>query len=245
MQHQEAKRILPESETAVLFIHGINGSPNHFDFLLPYLPSGCSFFNMLLDGHGKRVQDFAKTSLHKWEAQVNAAVCELSSTHKEIWIVAHSMGTLFAIEQAIQNKNITKLFLLAVPLKLFLKPTMLENSWKSFKGNPKENDPVGQAACNCCSIRHSKNIFAYLGWLPRYLELFFKIRETNKLIPLLTTNTLAYQSAKDEMVSKKSICALNANPHIQSHMLLNSRHFYYNEADTQEICHAFQTWLES
>ena len=57
---------------------------------------------------------------------------ELSLTHEKIYIVAHSLGTLLAIEQAIKNKTVYKLFLIAVPLSLSLKPKMAINSLKVY-----------------------------------------------------------------------------------------------------------------
>ncbi len=128
MEHKEWKRIAEDAETAILFIHGIVGTPNHFGAFVEHIPDNVSVYNMLLDGHGKGVEDFGNTSMEKWEEQVENAVEELARIHEEIYIVAHSMGTLFAIEQAIKSKKVTKLFLLAVPLKLFIKPRMITNS---------------------------------------------------------------------------------------------------------------------
>ena len=73
--------------------------------------------------------------MKKWEAQVASVVDELSLTHEKIYIVAHSLGTLFAIDQAIKNKKVCKLFLLAVPLRLSIKPKMPINSLKVYFNN--------------------------------------------------------------------------------------------------------------
>ena len=35
MAHEEGIRILPEADTAVLFMHGICGTPDHFHKVLP------------------------------------------------------------------------------------------------------------------------------------------------------------------------------------------------------------------
>lgn len=244
MQHQEIKRIIPCAKTAVLFIHGIIGSPNQFDFLIPAIPPNVSFYNILLDGHGKGVKDFSKTSMSKWEKQIAAAIDELTISHSEVLIVAHSMGCLFAIEQAICNPGITKLILLAAPIKLFLKPSILNNARKGYKGNPKPNDPIGKAACKCCSITHSKNLFAYLGWLPRYFELFSKIRHTRNILPKLSTPTLAFQSAKDEMVAASAGKLLSENPKVSVTMLERSRHFYYEPEEQVQLRTAFSRWLD-
>ena len=116
MAHKEYVRIRDNATTAILFIHGIVGTPNHFNEFVSLVPESFSVYNLLLDGHGKEVKDFSKTSMKKWETQVTSAVEELSLTHEKIYIVAHSLGTLLAMEQANRSKKVCRLFLLAVPL---------------------------------------------------------------------------------------------------------------------------------
>ena len=229
--HTEYKRIAENADKAILFIHGIVGTPNHFRDFLPLVPDNVSIYNMRLDGHGKGVKDFAAASMKKWEEQVGCVITELSSTHKEIYIVAHSMGTLFALEQAIQNPKVTKLFLLAVPLRLFLKPRLFINSMKVYWNRIDPNDPIASAAKNCYGIAADKNPFHYIGWIPRFLELFGKIRKVRKKIKELTTPCFVYQSAKDEMVAKEAQKFLGENPFVTVHVLEKSGHYYYECGD--------------
>ena len=70
MKHREYKRIVPEAEKAVLFIHGIISTPNHFKDFVELVPCNISVFNLLLDGHGKAVNDFARSSMKKWERSI-------------------------------------------------------------------------------------------------------------------------------------------------------------------------------
>ena len=225
MTHKPEKRIVEGAEKAILFIHGIVGTPNHFAEFVNLVPRDVSFYNMLLDGHGKTAADFGKTSMKKWEAQVEAAVAELLAQHNEILIVAHSMGTLFAIEQAVKNDRISGLFLMAVPIKLFIKPQMLSNAMKVYFDRIRPDDTIALAAKACYGIQPDKNPVKYFGWLPRCLELFSKIRKTRKLLPKLKTKGKAYQSVYDEMVSKKSIKYLNSNSGMETVALKNSTHY--------------------
>lgn len=245
MEHKEYKRINKDASIAVLFIHGIVGTPNHFSWLLPLVPPAFSVYNMLLDGHGKGVKDFSKTSMKKWEAQAAAAVKELSQTHKEIYIVAHSMGTLLAMEQAINNPQVTQLFLLASPLSVFLKPKMMVNAGKIFLDNIRPDDFEALTVKSCYGIAGDKNPFHYIGWIPRYLELFAKIRQTRKRISFLKTPCTVYQSKKDEMVANKSVKYLSRNPHISLHILENSGHFAYGEEDRTFLITEFHKMLGS
>ena len=229
--HRKYKRIVLGSEKAILFIHGIVGTPNHFKAFIPLVPEGISVYNILLDGHGKGVKDFAKTSIKKWEDQISIAVNELAQNHNEIYIVAHSLGCLLAIEQAVKNPKITKLFLLAVPLKLFLKPKMFINSLSMYfnKVNPKNEELM--AAKACYGINDDKNPLHYIGWIPRFLELFSKIRKTRKITGSVNIPCIACQSLMDEMVSKSTRTILERNPVFTVVELKKSGHYYYEKDD--------------
>jgi pimeloyl-ACP methyl ester carboxylesterase len=78
----------------VIFIHGILGTPDHFLPFLSLIPEDISVVNLLLDGHGKGVREFSRTSMAKWEAQVDAAVDAALAAHQKVFLVAHSLGSL-------------------------------------------------------------------------------------------------------------------------------------------------------
>lgn len=242
--HKEYKRIAAQPGKAILFIHGIVGTPNHFSSFLEMIPQSYSVHNILLDGHGKQVKDFSNTSMRKWEQQVQDAVEELSRHHKEIYIVAHSMGCLLGIEQAIRNSKVTKLFLLAAPIKLFLKPQMVITSAGVYFGNKETDNERLAAAKRCYGIAQDKNLFHYLGWIPRYMELFSKISQTRRILHKLNTPCIVFQSAKDEMVSKRAIKCLTKNPCISVTLLQNSSHYYYKNCDFKLLTEAFIAFIQ-
>lgn len=243
MQHKEFKRIVKESDKAILFIHGIAGTPNHFKPFISLVPESVSVYNLLLDGHGKGVKDFSHTSMTKWEMQVQNAVDELLQCHEKIYLVAHSMGTLFSIEQAVRRKEIAGLFLLAVPIKLFLKPKMFSNSLKVYFNKIKPDDFVACAAKECYGIEQDRNPLNYIGWIPRYLELFAKIRSTRKILSSLKTPCKVFQSVKDEMVSVKSIPYLTQHSSMIITELKMSGHYYYDKEDFDFLLKEFKEFL--
>ncbi len=229
--HTEYKRTVERANKAVLFVHGIVGTPNHFKSLIPLVPENISVYNILLDGHGKSAKDFANTSMKKWKEQVSLAVEELSENHDCIYVVGHSLGTLLAIEQAVNCAKITRLFLLAVPLKVSLKPKLFANSLKVYFGRIDPQNEELKAALECYGVANEKNPLRYIPWIPRFLELFSQIRHIRRTIDLLHTPTVACQSCKDEMVSQKSKAILADNPCISVVELKNSGHFYYEKTD--------------
>lgn len=240
MEHKEYVRIVKDSDTAVLFIHGIVSTPNYFAALVSLVPENYSVYNVLLDGHGKGVRDFSRTSKQKWETQIESVVDKLSKTHKQIYVVAHSLGTLLAIEQAVKNRVIAKMLLLAVPLKISLKPRLITTCAKVFFERISPDDPETLAAKECYGIEIDRNVFKYIGWVPRFLDLFSKARQTRNLINDLSVPCTVLQSGKDETVSKKSSGYLKQNPNILLIELENSGHYYYHKQDKDQLMSEFK-----
>ena len=154
MAHKPINHIVPGAKPAVILSHGIMGSPDHFRHFLPLIPEDWSVCCLLLDGHGKGVLDFARSSMKAWKAQVFAQLRELMDTHEQVIFVAHSIGTLFAFQAAVQYPDkIPQLFLLGSPTRPFVRPTTAVNSVLMALGyvNPKNKSAVDMRTC--CSIR--------------------------------------------------------------------------------------------
>ena len=219
-----------QERIAILFIHGILGTTSHFEPFLSLVPPNWSICNLSLKGHGGSVKDFSQASMTEWKQQVKNALEELSETNNKIIIVAHSMGTLFAIQEAIE-KPVEELFLLNVPLKVRVTFRLFRTSWRVFTGNIKPDDKWSLAAQNAYSIERDNHILRYFGWIPRYLELFSEIRKTRKIIGKLRTPSHIYLSMLDEMVSSKCSKLFKDNPCICVKSLQTSGHFYYSPED--------------
>ena len=219
------------SKDAVLLIHGIAGSPDHFRDLVPIIPETFSVYNILLDGHSGTVREFARSSMDKWKEQVHLTLNTLLARHEKIVIVAHSMGTLFAIAKAIQYPDrISALFLLNVPTRPWVRFSTMVTSLKvAFE---KLDDPRAQAMRSDTGIMLTPKLWEYIGWAPRMLELLQECHRIRKIIPLLRVPTQTYQSKVDELVSIRSCLDLSNHPYIKNTVLLDSGHFVYGPEDT-------------
>ena len=245
MAHKPIKRIVPGAKTAVILCHGIMGSPDHFRHFIPLIPEDWSVCCLLLDGHGKGVMDFARSSMKAWKAQVFAQLQELMDTHEQVIFVAHSMGTLFAFQAAVQYPDqIPQLFLLGSPTRPFVRPSTAVNSVLMALGyvNPKNKSAVDMRAC--CSIRTDWMLWRYLLWIPRFLELFSEIHKTKKLLPQLKTPAWVYQSKKDELVAFSSCADFKDHPYITLTRLMDSGHFGYGEKDLKQLQTDFQQIID-
>lgn len=215
---------------AVLMIHGIAGSPGHFRDLIPAIPESYTIYNILLDGHSGRAENLSHSSMEKWKAQVQVTLADLFVRHEKVVIVAHSMGTLFAIQEAIDRPDrIPALFLLAVPTRPWVRLSTWITSIQVAFG--KLDTPAAQAMRGETALELTPKLWKYLGWVPRFIELLRECHRTQKTIPQLTVPTQAFQSQVDELVSIRSCRDLEGHPHIQNTLLTGSGHFVYGPED--------------
>lgn len=239
MAHTETRRLVPGARNAVLFIHGIVGTPNHFRKLLPMeelVPADWSVWNLLLDGHGGSVRDFSNTSMKKWEDQVWDAFQKLAVTHERVLIAAHSMGTLFAIQLALEYpEKIPELFLVAVPMRPRVRFYGAVNCLRLVFGKIREGNPLETAARDACGVVTTRKLWQYLGWVPRYLELFSAISRTRRQLDCLRVPSIALQSKKDELVSNRARSRLEKCGVMKIVELPQSGHFYYAPEDWETV----------
>lgn len=231
------------AKKVILFIHGIVGHPNQFNLLYPVIPDGHDYHSILLAGHGGSVDEFSGVTMQEWQDQVDQSIFELSRKYDEIYIVAHSMGTLFALQRA-QKSSIKALFLLAVPLYArvrllpFLRKVRMIAQARLCRSH-REIDP-------CYGVKPDVRFWKYIKWIPIYRSLLKEIRNTRTLVenkPWSGKNCVIFQSANDELVSSKTeklLIALGCDVGI----LANSSHHRYSKADGEKLVQAFREWLK-
>ena len=227
MSHEPYIRIAHGSDTAVLMVHGIVGTPRHFDGMLTAIPEDWSVYNMLLDGHGGSAGDFAKASMAQWRKQVKNMLNALCVRYKRVFIVAHSMGTLLTTEAALEHTNkVAGILFLASPLKIGVKPRTALYALQVALGLDKPGSGA-EIMKRDSGVVLTKKLWVYLGWIPRYLELFRQVKVCRELVKKLQIPCIAIQSRHDELVSRKSVKYLAENPKIEIHELERSGHFGY------------------
>lgn len=245
MKHKEMIHVVPGAKNAVLFIHGICGTPNHFVGAVPMLdwvPADWSVHALLLPGHGGSVADFANSAMEKWRCAARRAFCKLAKGHERVYIVGHSMGTLFALELAVDFPGkIPALFLLGVPMRPHLAPAAVNSALRLALGKLRPGYPE-TAIAEACGTTPTWMLWKYIPWVPRFIELFAQIARTEKKLSRLAVPAVAFQSRHDELVNGLSAGVLKKYP-VDVRTLEGSSHFYYGEEDKEILYKAFESMI--
>lgn len=235
MKHQEYIRRHPRADTVVLMIHGIVGTPRHFDAFLSAVPEQVDICNMRLPGHGGTVLDFAHASMAQWKQAVHDRLVSLSEQYENILILAHSMGCLLSIGALEEFPKLRGMVLLAPPLKVGFRPVMIKYCMKLVFDRIDENDPAERGIRDAAGVTQDLRLWRYLGWIPGFIELLTLCRRTRKEVPGIRVPCRVLLSRSDELVSLKTRRYLEGNPWISCDVLPDSGHFSYSEEDRGEI----------
>lgn len=241
MEHKPFVRMVPGATTAVLLIHGICGTPRHFDWLLPAIPGSWSVHALVLDGHGGSVRDFSRTSMGKWQRQVELRLRELCDTHQRVYLVGHSLGTLLAMGAAEGNPQVAGLLLLNPPLSVRVRPRMLGMHLRLVFGRSRTEDPAELALSQDVGIVLSRNLFLYLGWIPRFWELLRLCGKSRPVASRIERPCRVFLGRQDELVSLRSRRFFPESPSVVVGILEKSGHFH---TSPEEQTIVLQAWRE-
>ena len=236
-----------DSNTMVIFVHGVIEGPNQFkEFAKIAYKKNFSYSAILLDGHGKRGIDFAKSNKEKWIESLDREIVKYKDKYEKIILVGHSMGGLLSILASLKYKDkVSGLVLIAVPFRVFIKFKMIISIIKIYFGRIKKNDFLTMKAYDALSVGMG-NLGTYIKWIPRYLDLFTLMHITEKKLPKLEVPTLIIYTKKDELVSEKSLRVLEKNLRNDYEIihLEESGHFYYNRKELSKILKKFKEFLD-
>ncbi len=247
MLHQELRRRIPNANTAVLLLHGIAGSPAHFRSLIDLegaVPGEYSFYNLCYPGHGGSVKEFGESSMRAWKQYALDAFLELAESHRQVILVGHSMGALFALELAAQfPQKISGVMLLQCPLFVGLRWFGVKNLICLPFGRVSQNNAYGAAMQLACGMKLEKNFLKYVRWLPRLGELLRQMRRIRTDLPGVKIPVTAFSSGRDELVSCRS-GGLLRQCGVEVVDLPESSHFYYTDEDKAKILERFSQLLK-
>ncbi len=247
MAHEEIVRLVPDADTAVLLLHGICGTPNHFRDILPLvqrIPEYWSCYALRLPGHGGNTDDFAGSSMKQWRAYSYEIYERLAGTHKRVILVGHSMGNLFAMQLGLAHpEKIPFIFMLAAPMRPCPRLFGIVNLIKLGFGKLDMSVPLEASTAKVCGLTTTRKLWKYIKWIPRFLELFAEIGRTEKVMGGLKVPCVALQSRRDELVSNLASGPLRKSGVVEVLELPGSTHFYYDPEGQKTILEVFDRYV--
>lgn len=252
-RHESFFYEVKDSDTMVVFVHGILESPAQFHGLARIcFENGMSVCGVLLDGHGKSGVDFANSSLVKWRNGLECDIKKCIDKYENIILVGHSMGVLLSMDYYLKNKeNIKAIVAIATPLNIRVKFNIMRSSVKIAFNLIKEDDVLTNHAQNAFSISDT-SLLTYPRWIPRYLDLFKITGNIRRNINDIDLPMLIFHCMNDELVSNKSINTYeksfkynNKDGNKKIIKLMNSGHFYYDESDLKILESEFEKYVKN
>lgn len=218
----------------IIFTHGIMGNNRIFDPLIEEVSGwqgDISCECVTLPGHGGNALDFAASSMAKWQECLDNHVAAAQRQYDHVILVGHSMGGLLSVQSALTYPlKVRGLFMLALPLKISMKPRYAANAVCAAMGWRKGCANVS-ATIEAAGVSDS-NLFHYIATTPRYIELFQKSARTCDLLDRVSIPMLAVLSENDSIVSFAS-ARVAEKAGAQVCRLRESDHFLYTQREMQ------------
>ncbi len=221
---------------AVLFLHGIMGSPAQFHALGKVLhAAGWDCVAALLPGHGGSQGDFAGARSAEWRQGAEQAIAEACAAYSHVVVFAHSMGCLLALEAAARGTALDGLVLLSPALAPRVTPQQVGYSLRILFSKPANDDDILAAYRQANSIQ-SGPLWGYLRWAAPMLSLTRLSRTTRSCLRDVRCPVLVLQASYDESVGSSGVRRLaRALPEARVVWLPSSGHIYFAPADAQKI----------
>ena len=231
-------------KTGILFVHGIQGSPVQFRFLIERLPEDIRVRNLLLPGHGADVKAFRRSGQEQWLAAVRQAAEELREQCDRLIFVGHSMGCLLGLESERERPGIfAEKLLLCCPFRIRPTYRYLRNNLLASRPAKPTDDPFVQAAreANGVTAAHPAQ---YLTCAHPYLELLRLMREVRKDCALPACKITFVFSEKDEIVSPRSVRLARERFGVEPEIMPGCGHNWFSEKAKQQIADALNAMQE-
>ena len=210
------------------------GSPRQFDPVGARLFDCCDVIAPVLPGHGGNALDFAKSNMNEWQAAVNKTVADACQQYDRVILLGHSMGGLLLWKAAMQHP-IAGLVTVAMPLKFRYLPHAFFNCLKvTFTKIP----CISREMCGV----DPHPLYASIGWIPRYLELFRKAKEIRGCLTEIQAPVRCFYFRHDELCAPASAGCMP--PQIPVKMISGSWHSEWTQETYDCIAEVVKAWVK-
>lgn len=242
--HQEFE-LTAGNPDAIIFIHGILGSPSQFRPLAEKIHrQGFDSKALLLPGHGGTAKAFYSTSCLKWSEYVYSQIDSMKAKYRNVYIIGHSLGGLLCLNYAAEH-DIAGIVLINAPLAFKLSLKQLAFSAKILFTKAKQEDEFLTTYRQAFGVSTGK-LYEYPLWLRQFIGLNTIVRQTRRRLKAVKARTLIIQSALDESVSQKSVEILKSglsNAQTAFLRLEESYHGYITPNDHEKVLTAIVGFL--
>ena len=221
--------------TAVLFVHGIQGSPGQFQFLIDALPPGTEVRNLLLPGHGAGAKEFRRSGRESWLSALRAETEALLSAGKRVVYVGHSMGCLLGLlASRALGDPFAGMLLLCCPFSFRLNRRYISIGYRAARPERPGEDLAVTATRAANSVRLRRTA-EQLTLIHPYAELLRLMAQVRRLKPRGPAGIRFFFSGDDEIVSSRCRETAAAWPAAEVRILPGCSHNYYPEEARQTL----------
>ena len=122
------------------------------------------------------------------------------------------------------------------------------NTWSGIfaltKGESLTNSSYAEASKKSISINLEPDLFGYIGWVPRFLELFSLCRYCRRHKDNIQVPCIAYLGSADELVSMRSKKYLEGNPNVTLKIMDGVGHMFYPPEYMEQMCEDLRILLK-
>ena len=230
-------------DTAVLFVHGIQGQPKQFQYLMDELPEEMEVHALLLPGHGQTVREFHASRGSDWLAAVRTETQALLARGKRVVYVGHSMGCLLGllVSRELQEPY-AGMLLLCCPFRARIAGRIADH-FRSL-GRKQTQDPRIAAAMEGNSVP-VKGFRESLLLLRPYGDLFRLMAQVRRMSPRRPEGVRFLFSERDETVNARCPSYGKRWPGAVVQVLEGCGHCYFPEAARKIIQAHLNTLIQS
>ena len=225
---------MKDASVAVLFVHGIQGQPKHFQFLIDALPPEIELRAPMLPGHGSNAKAFHAAGRKEWLLALRRETQALLDEGKRVLYVGHSMGCLLGLKISKElGDPYAGMLLLCCPFYPIITGG-LRNGLRCYRRVRGREDPCVEASrsANSVSIHNVPDI---LRLVRPYAELLQLIREVRHMEPKAPARVRFRFSAADRVVNVKSVPFAGNWPGADIRVLANCSHTFFTEQAKREL----------
>lgn len=227
---------------ALLFVHGIQGQPAQFQFLIDKMPQDVEIRAPLLPGHGGSAKAFRASRRTDWLKAVRTETEELLAEGKRVVYVGHSMGCLLGLLVSRElGAPYAGMLLLCCPFRARI-AGRFGDFFRSVGKKRTEEDPRVTAAREGNSVP-TAGFADSLRLLRPYSDLFRLMARARRMRPREPEGVRFFFSGADEVVSARSVRHAERWPKAEVRVLEGCGHCYFPEEARRQLVEALRALL--